>query len=270
MLILPVLNKNTNTIFVYELYYNNASKVRKKVFFNDADSSEIIVNREKYSKSSFYHDHNIDSATKFIRSRSLVYRRPFLVTTKSERDSDYYDVYKVEPIEFQENDVLDNFFGKLILDYLNEIPGTERRGRYVSLESLGFSNILSFDKIASFIHIVKQYKDSPLLDDKLKKANVFYIKELIDFFQLFDFVCVEDNQLDRDTLQKVVDYSSILKTNLFSELNRHDKIASSNTEILSEISYLSEILYDKKLHFITSEAYQLVKKKNSERYFNAA
>ena len=268
MLILPVLNKNT--FINYELYYNNASKVREKVFFNDARSSDIIVNREKYSKSSFYHDHADNSTTKFIRSRSLVRRRPFLVTTKSERNSEYYDVYKVEPIEFRENDVLDNLFGKIILDYLNEIPGAMKRGRYVSLEKLGFSNLLSFDNITNFTHIVKQYKDSPLLDEKLKETNVYYIKELINFFQLFDFVCIDDNQLDKDVLQKVVDYSSVLKTNLYDELNRHEEIASSNMDILSKISYLSFILYDKKLNFTTSEAYQLVKKKNGEKYSNAA
>ena len=118
MLILPVLNKNSNTIFDYELYYNNASKVRKKVFFNDADSSEIIVNREKYSDSSFYHDHNTDSTTKFIRSRSLVYRRPFLVTTKSERDSEYYDVYKIILMRYQELRREEDIFLWKILDFL--------------------------------------------------------------------------------------------------------------------------------------------------------
>ena len=51
MLILPIVNKKR--VVNVEIKLKNASKIRKGVCFDDAKESEIIVNREKFSDSSF-------------------------------------------------------------------------------------------------------------------------------------------------------------------------------------------------------------------------
>ena len=51
MLILPIVNKRR--VMNVQIKLKDASKVRKGVCYDDAGESDIIVNREKFSESSF-------------------------------------------------------------------------------------------------------------------------------------------------------------------------------------------------------------------------
>ena len=61
---------------------SGAQKVRENVHFEDANESEIIVNREKFSKSSFNASRDANAPIDFVRSRSILHPRSYLVTTK--------------------------------------------------------------------------------------------------------------------------------------------------------------------------------------------
>ena len=93
MLILPIVNKNR--VMNVSIRLKDAVKVRRGVRYDDALPSEIIVNREKFSESSFVDSKDVSAAADFIRSKSLLHPRSFLVTTKEENDSSRYDVYEV-------------------------------------------------------------------------------------------------------------------------------------------------------------------------------
>ena len=135
MLILPIVNKNR--VMNVSIKLKDAVKVRRGVRYDDALPSEIIVNREKFSESSFGDSKDVSAAADFIRSKSLFHPRSFLVTTKEENDSSRYDVYEVAQPPKKVNDNLDKLYSKAITDLRKEIPGVKDRGRYVSFEELG-------------------------------------------------------------------------------------------------------------------------------------
>lgn len=93
MLVLPIISKGR--VLNVQIRLKNVEKIRKKVSFNDAIASDIIVNREKFSDSSYNNSKDPNATINFIKSRSMLYPRDFLVTTKEERDSTLYDVYRV-------------------------------------------------------------------------------------------------------------------------------------------------------------------------------
>ena len=105
MLILPIVNRNR--VMSVQIKIKNAEKIRTEVRFDDADESEIIVNTEKYSESSFYNNKDKTAPIDFIRSRSLLYPRNYLITTKERDNSKFYDLYEVSQPHRKVNDGLD-------------------------------------------------------------------------------------------------------------------------------------------------------------------
>ena len=95
-----------------EIKLKTASKIKRGVYYDDANQSDIIVNRQKFSESS-YKDSRLENApTDFIRSKSILYPRSFLVTTKMEEKTNHYDVYELEQPPKHVNDSLDNHLVK--------------------------------------------------------------------------------------------------------------------------------------------------------------
>ena len=78
MLILPIVNKKR--VMNVEIRLKDAFKIRKNVCYDDAKESDIIVNREKFSESSYNNSRDINAPINFIRSKSILYPRRFLVT----------------------------------------------------------------------------------------------------------------------------------------------------------------------------------------------
>ena len=126
MLILPIVNRRR--VMNVEIKLKTANKIKSGVCFSDALESEIIVNREKFSESSFKDSKDVNAPLDFIRSKSLLYPRHFLVTTKEERNSSKYDVYEVAPAPKKVNDSLDKLYSKAITDLRKEIPGDNNEG----------------------------------------------------------------------------------------------------------------------------------------------
>ena len=267
MLILPIVNKRR--VMNVRVKLKDARQVRKGVSYDDAKESEIIVNRERYSKSSFKDSHSDKSPMDFIRSRSMLYPRNYLVTTKTRPSDPVYDVYEVTPPPKKVNDSLDGLYGKAITDIRKRIPGRENRGRYVSLEKLGIGKHLTDDKIASLQRIVKEERNEETWPRLFAEAGVSDLSETVDFMNHFECTVLSDTTIPEDSLQDTLTALSNIQTRDYKNLKNYYQMAKSNTEIYTKISYIHKLLYDKPMPLIQSkdqDAKKLVKKKEETDY----
>ena len=256
-----------------EIRLKNASKVREKVNYNDAKQSDIIVNRAKFTESTFYQSRDVSAPMDFIRSRSLLYPRNFLVTTKQRRNSPLYDVYEVTQPPKKVNDSLDNLYGKAILDLKNEIPEVHNRGRYVSLKDLGLHTELTDDKIARLQHIVREERDSSKWPELFQKAGIADLDEMIHFLRNFDCRVLADTTMAEDSLQDTLHSLEVINTRDYRNLKKYYEMAKGNADVYTKISYIHKIIYNKPFALIRakqSDAKQLIKKKDEVDYQQAA
>lgn len=261
MLILPIVNKNR--VMNVEIRLRNARKIKTNVFYRDANESDIIVNRELFSNSIFKDSKEEDAPTDFIRSRSILYPRNFLVTTKPKTDSTRYDVYEVEQPPKRVNQCLDKLYGKAITDLRKEIPGVKNRGRYVSFAKLGMDKYLTNEKIAKLQEIVREERDQEKWPELFEKEGIADIGNTLDFINNFECTVVSDTTIPEASMQDTLKALGNLNTKDFRQLNKYYVMAQKNAEIYSQISKINKIMYDEPLTLIQSERQkQLVKKPN--------
>lgn len=263
MLILPIANNKR--IMSVQVSLSGAQKVRENVHFEDANESEIIVNREKFSKSSFNASRDANAPIDFVRSRSILHPRSYLVTTKERGDSDKYDVYTVEKPPFKVDDSLDSLYSAALNDMRKEIPGVNK-GKYISLKKMGIGSDLDNRKIAEVQNIVKNYdkREWPRL---FEERGVAHIGETIDFINNFDYTILSDTVIPEDSLQEVLNGLRIIKTRDFKNLNNYYNMAMSNAEIFTRLSYLNKLINEKPLALTDvrrSREKKLIKTKKNE------
>lgn len=264
MLILPIVNKNR--ILNVEVKLKDAEKIRSGVKFDDANESEIIVNGKKLSES-IYNDDN--AVVDFIRNNSLIYRRNYLVTTREEASSSFYDVYEVSQPPKRVNAPLDNLYASVVTDMRKEIPSV-RRGRYLSFEKLGFDKYLTDEKIARLQRIVKENRDTSKWPSLFEEEGVADLSQTLEFINTFDCTVVNESTIPEDELQGVLKSMEVLNTRDTRNLRNYYQMALSNRDIYAKISYINKIIYDKPLSLIQSQKQkqkQLVKVNSSEREF---
>ena len=260
MLVLPIVNRRR--VMNVQIRLKNATKVRQGVMFDDAKGSDIIVNREKFSDSSFGESRDINAPIDFIRSRSLLHPRNFLVTTKEESDSSYYDVYEVPQPPKKVNDSLDKLYSKAITDMRKEIPGKVNRGRYISFEDLGIDENLGDERIAKLQSVMRN-NDGEDLGKKLNDAGLTDLDETVQFFKNFECTILADTVISEDSLQDTINALSVINTRDYRNLKKYYNMAKSNTDIYTKISYINKVLYDKPLTFSRDEGQkQFIKKKD--------
>ena len=263
MLILPIVNKNR--VMNVSIRLKDAVKVRRGVCYDDASQSEIIVNREKFSESTFKDSKDVSAAVDFIRSKSLLHPRSFLVTTKEENDSSRYDVYEVAKPPKKVNDNLDKLYSKAITDLRKEIPGVKDRGRYVSFKELGIDEHLTNDKIAKLQQIVKEERNADNWPKLFEEAGIADLSETLDFINNFECTIISDSTIPEASLQDTLNSMSVINTREYRNLNKYYERAKSNTDIYTRISYINKIIYDEPLTLINSRGQnpkQLIKKKD--------
>jgi len=271
MLILPIVNNKR--VMNVAIRLKGATKVREGVFFDDAREGDIIVNREKFSDSSFYGSKDANAPIDFIRSKSILYPRNFLVTTRQEVDSEYYDVYQVPQPPRKVNDGLDELYSKSIKDMQCEIPGKEQRGRYVSFRDLGIDKSLSNEKIAALQKIIKEERNSSNWGQKFAAAGIADLPETADFLNHFECTVLTDTTIPEESLQDTLKALSSINTRDYRNLKKYYRMAQSNADIYTKISYISKIVYDKPLslrHSNSSKQKQYVKRMEDGDYSKAA
>ena len=267
MLILPIVNNKR--VMNVEIRLKGASKIRRRVAYDDAREGDIIVNREKFSESSFHGSRDATAPIDFIRSKSILYPRNFLVTTKQEDNSELYDVYQVTQPPGKVNDALDELYSKSITDMRCEIPGREERGRYVSFQELGIDKALSNENIASLQKIVSEERNSSTWSEKFKKAGISELPDTVAFLDQFECTILSDTTIPEDSLQDTLKALSSINTRDYRNLKKYYKMAQSNADIYTKISYISKIVFDKPLslrHSTTNKNKQYVKRKDEFEY----
>ncbi len=271
MLILPIVNKRR--VMNVEIKLKDVSKIRRGVRYDDAKESEIIVNREKFSESSFSNTKDENATADFIRSRSMLHPRNFFVTTKLNSNSPYYDVYEVPKPPEKTNDKLEKLYSKAITDLRYEIPNQPKRGKYISLKDLGIDEEITEEKIALLQKIVKESNDRSQLGKKLEEAGIAHLAKTANFMNNFECTLLTDTEIPEESLQDTLKAMSSINTRDYRNLKKYYKMAKSNTEIYTKISYINKIVHDKPLTLLRSgEVSQkiLIKKKDDYDYKQAA
>ena len=248
----------------------DASKIRRGVCYDDAAESEIIVNREKFSESSFKDSKDINAEVDFIRAKSLLYPRSFLVTTKTEADSSQYDVYEVAQPPKKVNDNLDKLYSRTITDMRKEIPRSKAKGKYISFEELGIGNHLTNEKIAKLKKIVQEEKDESLWPAKFEEAGISDLNDTLDFINNFECVIISDANMTEKNFKEILDAFKVINTREYRNLNKYYQRAKSNTDIYTKISYINKIIYDEPLTLQNGTQKKLIKKKEDNDYRQAA
>ena len=270
MLILPIVNNKR--VMNVEIKLKGASKIKEGVLYDDVNPGEIVVNREKFSDSSYHASRDRNAPIDFIRSRSILYPRKFLVTTKHEEDSEYYDVYQVPQPPKKVNDGLDELYSKSIKDMQNEIPGKNQRGRYVSFQDLGIDKDLSDEKISKLQKIIKDERNRSLWGEKFASAGIELLPETAAFLDNFECTILTDTTIPEDSLQDTLKALSAINTRDYRNLKKYYNMAQSNADIYTKISYINKIIYDKPLslnHSNSSKQKQYIKRMEDD-YRDAA
>ena len=261
MLILPIVNKNR--VMNVEIRLRNARKIKTNVFYRDANESDIIVNRELFSNSIFKDSREENAPTDFIRSRSILYPRNFLVTTKPKTDSNRYDVYELTQPPRKVNECLDRLYGKAITDLRKEIPGVKNRGRYVSFEKLGMSEYLTDEKIDKLQEVIREERDQSKWPEAFEREGIADVGNTLDFISNFECTVVSDTTIPETSMQDTLKALGTLNTKDHRQLSKYYGMAKENAKIYKKISRINKIMYDEPLTLIQSERQkQLVKKPN--------
>ena len=250
MLILPIVNNKR--VMNVEIRLKGASKVRQGVSYDDAKERDIIVNREKFSDSSFHNSKDKTAPIDFIRSKSILYPRSFFVTTRQD-ESALYDVYKVPQPPRKVSVGLDTLYSKTITDMQCEIPGKPSRGRYVSFQDLGIDQDISSDKIEKLQRIVKEERDSSNWGQKFEEAGISVLPETAEFLDHFECTILSDTTIPEESLQDTLKALSSIHTRDYRNLKKYYHMAQSNADIYTKISYISKIVYDKPLSLSRSK-----------------
>jgi len=266
MLVIPV-NKE-GRIYSIGCGIKNKEKIGTNVFDESLLESDIVVNSEKFSDSSYHDSCKENAPTDFIRSRSIYYQRDIKVSTRSRSNSQNYDVYRVIQPPKKVNDSLDCLYGKVITDIRKEIPGASVKGRYVSLEKLGMDKLFSGERIDKIKRIVEEENDSSRWPELFEKEGIGDFQDIVDFLDIFEFTMLSNRALPETSLQDALDSLSIINTRDFRSLRNYRDMAKSNMEILSRISYVKQILHSRPLSLVydKEKAKILVKKREYDDY----
>lgn len=270
MLILPIVNKNR--ILNVHISLKNASKIRRRVSYNDTNESEIIVNGKKLSESIYNNSKNYNDTLNFIRNNSLLYPRSYLITTKEERNSNLYDVYEVAPPPKKVNESLDDLYGRVITDMRKEIPGSNN-GRYLSFAQIGLDKYLTDEKIYKLQRIVKDVRDTSKWPALFEKEGISDLSSTLDFIRNFDCTVVTDTTIPEASLQDTLKALDVIHTRDSKNLKNYYNMALSNRDIYAKISYINNIIYNEPLNLIQSKSQKekrLIKKKEEVEYRNVA
>lgn len=270
MLVFPIVS-NRHVMNV-ELRLKSAEKIRQGVRIKDAKESEIIVNSEKYSNSSYFKSKDDTREVDFIRSKSILYPRNYYVTTKAMKNSSLYDVYTVSQPPRKVSSCLDALYSKAVTDLRSETPGVLNNGRYVSFQDFGFGEEITDEKINKLKQIITDVRDQRMWPKLFEEAGIAEFGEMVKFLNTFECTIISDTTIPEDSLQDTLKALSVLKTRDFKNLNKYYQMAKSNSDIYTRMSYISQILYGKPLSLIQTpkKSKQFIKRIDEVEYGKVA
>lgn len=251
MLVLPIVNHGR--IMHVKISLKDAEKIYNSVILEETKESDVIVNQQLFSESSYLDDKENNSVVKFIRNTSLVSRNDFLVTTREEAESNRYDVYRVkQPPKFI-NLALDNLYASVITDMRKEIPNNNVKPHYVSFEKLGFNEALTDEKIARLQQIVQEEKDRSRWPRLFEQAGIADIPYMLEFLNHFDCTVISNTTLPEATLQSILALLEPTQISVYKEASKYYKIAKSNEKIYDKLKVAYHSIYQGPYRLIMSE-----------------
>ena len=254
MLVLPIVNHGR--IMHVKISLKDAEKIYNSVILEGTKESDVIVNQQQFSESSYLDDKENNSVVKFIRNTSLVSRNDFLVTTREEAESNRYDVYRVkQPPKFI-NLALDNLYASVITDMRKEIPNNNVKPHYVSFEKLGFNEALTDEKIARLQQIVQEEKDRSRWPRLFEQAGIADIPYMLEFLNHFDCTVISNTTLPEATLQSILALLEPTQISVYKEASKYYKIAKSNEKIYDKLKVAYHSIYQGPYRLIMSEKHK--------------
>ena len=251
MLVLPIVNHGR--IMHVKISLKDAEKIYNSVILEGTKESDVIVNQQLFSESSYLDDKENNSVVKFIRNTSLVSRNDFLVTTREEAESNRYDVYRVkQPPKFI-NLALDNLYASVITDMRKEIPNNNVKPHYVSFEKLGFNEALTDEKIARLQQIVQEEKERSRWPRLFEQAGIADIPYMLEFLNHFDCTVISNTTLPEATLQSILALLEPTQISVYKEASKYYKIAKSNEKIYDKLKVAYHSIYQGPYRLIMSE-----------------
>lgn len=250
MLVLPIVNRGR--IMHVKISLKDAEKIHNSVILEGTKESDVIVNQQPFSESSYLHDKEDSSVVNFIRNTSLISHNDFLVTTREESESNRYDVYQVkQPPKFI-NLALDNLYASAITDMRKEIPNV-KKGRYLSFEKLGLGNHLTDEKLSRLQQIVRTERNSSRWPQLFEQAGIADIPRTLEFLNHFDCTIISDTTLPEETIQTSIAAMEPLNTQEYRNLKKYYQMAQSNQDIYSRLSIAYHSIYNQPYRLIMSE-----------------
>ena len=248
MLVLPIINKNN--IINVEITLKNANRVRQKVSYDEFGENEIIVNSEKISDSIYKDSKEKTAPIDFIRNKSILYKRPFLLTTRNYLNSKVYDLYEVQYPNDTKEKSLDILYAKAIKDINNNIPDKNNRGRYISFDDIGLSDSINDEVLTKLQRIVTKEKNPSKWKEQLEKENISYLYDILDNLNLYDYSIIKDSEVSEESISESIKALSTINTRDYRNLKKYYNMAKSNTETYIKLSYINRILNGKSLKLI--------------------
>lgn len=251
MLILPIVNKNR--ILNVQVTLKNAEKIKKRVSYPDAENCEVIVNGKKLSESIYNNSKDSTSLLNFVRYNTMNFPRNYIITTDKEKDSDFYDVYAVAPPPKRVNTGLDNLYNRVLTDMRKEVPNTNK-GKYLSLDKMGLNNDFTDEKILKIQRIVREESDTSRWPLLFAKEGVSDLIEAVEFVHNFDCRVVKSTTIPESSLNDALKALEVINTKDSKSLRNYYDTALSNRDLYAKISYVSQLVYNRPLNLIMSDA----------------
>lgn len=252
MLVLPIVNRGR--VMHVKVSLKDAEKIHNSVILDGTKESDVIVNQQPFSESSYLHDKEDNSVVNFIRNTSLISRNDFFVTTREEAKSNRYDVYQVkQPPKFI-NLALDNLYASVITDMRKEIPDNNVKPHYVSFEKLGFDEVLTDDKLARLQQIVKNEKNRSRWPQLFEQAGISDIPHMLEFLNHFDCTVISDTTLPEATIQSLLALLEPTQIPVYKEILKYHDMAKSNERIYDKLKIAYHSIYDGPYRLIMSES----------------
>lgn len=250
MLVLPIVNRGR--IMNVRISLKDAKKIHSSVILEGTKESDVIVNQQPFSESSYLHDREDNSVVNFIRNTSLISHNDFFVTTREEAESPRYDVYQVtQPPKFV-NSALDSLYANAITDMRKEIPNSVK-GRYLSLEKIGLGKQLSDEKLARLQQIIKTERNSSRWPQLFEQAGIADVPRMLEFLNHFDCTIISDTTIPEDAIQAAVSAMEPLNTQDYRNLKKYYQMAQVNQKIYSKLAVAYHSIYNQPYRLIMSE-----------------
>ncbi len=258
MLVLPIVNydkvKKVNKIKNVKVCFKNVEKISPTEDFKNCNPSDVFVNQSNFLGTSY--KNNNDSVVEFIRNFSLVRQSDYFVTTKEgfSRPGSF-DVYRVsQPPKFV-NAALDNLYASVITDMRLERPDSNEnyRGRDISLEKLGFHEVLTDEKMEKLEKIVKNEPSRGKWPRLFEEAGISDIPQMFEFLKCFEFTVISGTSFYESEFQNMEDILEQLNNPLAREWSKYHQKAKSNQEIYSKLSKAYYLIYQQPYSLIMTE-----------------